>query len=66
MSASKHPDLVGELIAWIDRVTRAIDAPPGSCIGINREAAAFRERLQILRDGIVLGSNLAKAERKLK
>jgi hypothetical protein len=53
-------DLVAERIAWIDRVTRAIDSAPGACFPIAVDIRRFREKLETIRDGIVLGANLAR------
>jgi hypothetical protein len=57
---SQKNDLVAERIAWIDRVTRAIDSPPGGCFPLAADIRRFREKLETIRDGIVLGANLAR------
>jgi hypothetical protein len=58
--AAKPIDLVAERIAWIDRVTRAIDSPPGPMFPFDLDVRTFRSKMQLLRDGVVLGANLAR------
>ncbi|HEY1900730.1 MAG TPA: hypothetical protein VGG49_13160 [Steroidobacteraceae bacterium] len=61
--ASPHAHGVRVVFDWIDRVTRAIDAPgmPG---GLGHDAGRFRERLQIFREGVVIGSLLSNLDKK--
>lgn len=62
----RQQDLVGERIVWIDRLVRAIDMQPEAPPGLAHECRQLRQLLCTYRDGVVLGSRLADAQRKLK
>lgn len=65
-SALPPEGLVAERVAWIDRVVRALDWQPRAPVGMEFECNKLRSMLSTYRDGVVLGSRLAQAQRKLK
>lgn len=64
--APPQQTLLAERVAWIDRIVRAIDAEPQPPVGLVHECRELRSMLWTFRDGLMLGSRLAEAQRKLK
>ena len=64
--ARPQQSLLAERVAWIDRIVRAIDTEPLAPVGLAHECRELRSMLCTFRDGLVLGSRLSEAQRKLK
>lgn len=58
--------MVSIRLAWVDRLIRAIDAPPGSPFALAREVTDLRRRLALFRDSFVHGVNVAAGPRDLR